>query len=35
MVSQWERGDKRPGGASLKLLNLVAKKRAAGGSLNE
>ena len=26
LVSQWERGDKRPGGASLKLLNLVAKK---------
>ena len=26
LVSQWERGDKRPGGSSLKLLNLVAKK---------
>ena len=26
LVSQWERGDKRPGGASLKLLNLVDKK---------
>lgn len=26
LVSQWERGQKRPGGASLKLLNLVARK---------
>jgi putative transcriptional regulator len=26
LVSQWERGDKRPRGASLKLLTLVAKK---------
>ena|SRR5688500_5083872 len=26
LVSQWERGDKRPRGASLKLLNLVDKK---------
>jgi putative transcriptional regulator len=25
LVSQWERGEKRPQGASLKLLNLVAK----------
>ncbi len=25
MVSQWERGEKRPRGASLKLLTLVAK----------
>ncbi len=25
LVSQWERGEKRPGGASLKLLALVAK----------
>ena len=25
LVSQWERGEKRPRGASLKLLNLVAK----------
>ena len=25
LVSQWERGKKRPGGASLKLLTLVAK----------
>ena len=25
LVSQWERGEKRPGGASLKLLTLVAK----------
>lgn len=25
LVSQWECGAKRPGGASLKLLNLVAK----------
>ena len=26
VVSQWERGEKRPGGASLKLLTLVAKR---------
>jgi putative transcriptional regulator len=26
LVSQWERGHKRPRGASLKLLTLVAKK---------
>lgn len=26
LVSQWERGEKRPGGASLKLLTLVANK---------
>ncbi len=26
LVSKWERGDKKPGGASLKLLTLVAKK---------
>ena len=26
VVSQWERGEKRPQGASLKLLNLVASK---------
>ena len=25
IVSQWERGEKRPWGASLKLLTLVAK----------
>ena len=25
LVSQWERGEKRPQGASLKLLALVAK----------
>ncbi len=25
LVSQWERGEKRPQGASLKLLTLVAK----------
>ena len=25
LVSQWERGEKRPGGAALKLLALVAK----------
>jgi putative transcriptional regulator len=25
LVSQWERGEKRPGGSSLKLLTLVAK----------
>jgi putative transcriptional regulator len=26
LVSQWERGEKRPQGASLKLLSLVAQK---------
>ena len=26
LVSQWERGEKRPRGASLKLLTLVAEK---------
>ena len=26
LVSKWERGEKRPQGASLKLLSLVAKK---------
>ena len=26
LVSQWERGEKRPRGASLKLLTLVSKK---------
>ena len=26
LVSQWERGEKRPRGPSLKLLTLVAKK---------
>jgi putative transcriptional regulator len=26
LVSQWERGEKRPRGASLKLLTLVRKK---------
>jgi putative transcriptional regulator len=26
LVSQWERGEKRPQGASLKLLSLVASK---------
>jgi putative transcriptional regulator len=26
LVSQWERGEKRPHGASLKLLSLVAQK---------
>jgi putative transcriptional regulator len=26
VVSKWERGEKRPQGASLKLLSLVAKK---------
>ena len=25
LVSKWERGDKRPSGAALKLLSLVAK----------
>ena len=25
LVSQWERGEKRPSGASLKLLSLVAR----------
>jgi len=26
LVSKWERGDKKPQGASLKLLNLVKRK---------
>lgn len=26
LISQWERGEKKPQGASLKLLTLVAKK---------
>jgi putative transcriptional regulator len=26
LISQWERGEKRPRGAALKLLTLVAKK---------
>ena len=26
LVSKWERGEKRPSGASLKLLSLVEKK---------
>ena len=26
LISQWERGEKKPQGASLKLLNLVAQK---------
>lgn len=26
VVSQWERGEKKPGGASLKLLTLVREK---------
>ncbi len=26
LISQWERGEKRPAGPSLKLLTLVAKK---------
>jgi putative transcriptional regulator len=26
LVSKWERGDSKPGGASLKLLSLVAHK---------
>ncbi len=26
LISQWERGEKRPAGASLKLLTLVKKK---------
>ncbi|MGH6934493.1 MAG: helix-turn-helix domain-containing protein [Dongiaceae bacterium] len=26
LISQWERGERRPRGASLKLLTLVAKK---------
>jgi putative transcriptional regulator len=25
LVSKWERGEKRPSGASLKMLSLVAK----------
>jgi DNA-binding transcriptional regulator YiaG len=30
LVSQWERGEKRPQGASLKLLALVARSGLAG-----
>lgn len=30
LVSQWERGEKRPQGASLKLLALVARNGLAG-----
>lgn len=30
VVSQWERGEKKPGGACLKLLNLVKQKGLAG-----
>ncbi|HXR36600.1 MAG TPA: DNA-binding transcriptional regulator [Candidatus Binataceae bacterium] len=30
LISQWERGEKHPQGASLKLLTLVAKKGLAG-----
>ena len=26
LISQWERGEKRPAGASLKLLTLIQKK---------
>ena len=26
LISQWERGEKRPAGASLKLLNLVDRR---------
>ncbi len=26
LISQWERGEKRPAGASLKLLTLIEKK---------
>jgi putative transcriptional regulator len=26
LISQWERGEKKPQGASLKLLNLVAQR---------
>jgi putative transcriptional regulator len=29
LVSKWERGEKRPSGASLKLLSLVEKNRLA------
>jgi putative transcriptional regulator len=31
LVSQWERGEKRPQGPSLKLLTLVAKNGLASG----
>ena len=33
LVSQWERGEKRPRGASLKLLTLVAKNGLGVGRL--
>lgn len=35
LVSQWERGEKRPCGASLKLLTLGRKERAGRGCLKE
>ena len=35
LVSQWERGEKRPRGASLKLLTLVGEERSGGGSLTD
>src|ERR1019366_6493834 len=31
LISQWERGEKHPQGASLKLLTLVARNRLATG----
>ena len=32
LVSQWERGEKRPRGASVKLLMLVAKNGLGAGA---
>ena len=34
LVSQWERGEKRPRGASLKLLTLVAKNGSGVGCVS-
>jgi hypothetical protein len=34
LVSQWERGEKRPQGPSLKLLTLCRKERATGGRVS-
>ena len=35
LVSQWERGEKRPRGPSLKLLTLVAKNGPRGGRVTD
>lgn len=33
-IKQWERGERKPGGAALKLLNLVEEKGLEGGALD-